>query len=56
MFVDHKTKLVYPSFQETKTGEEACGSKFNSEIFSKRYNVDIDKPLKGCSLIKNHLF
>jgi hypothetical protein len=24
LFVDHKTHLVYPSFQESKTASEAC--------------------------------
>jgi hypothetical protein len=24
LFVDHKTRLVYPSFQESKTASEAC--------------------------------
>jgi chloramphenicol O-acetyltransferase len=45
IFVDHKTKLVYPYFQETKTktGAEACSSKRDYETFAKRYNVDIDK-------------
>jgi chloramphenicol O-acetyltransferase len=43
LFVDHNTKLVYPSFQETKTGEEACRSKRDYEAFAKRYNIDIDK-------------
>jgi hypothetical protein len=43
LFVDHKTKLVYPSFQETKTGAEACRSKRDYETFAKRYNVNIGK-------------
>jgi hypothetical protein len=43
LFIDHKTKLVYPSFQETKSGEEACQSNRDYETFAKCYNVDIDK-------------
>jgi hypothetical protein len=43
IFVDHKTELVYLSFQETKSGAEACRSKWDHETFAKRYNFDIDK-------------
>jgi hypothetical protein len=43
MSVDHKTKVVYPSFQETKTGKEACRSKRDYETFAKCYKVEIDK-------------
>jgi hypothetical protein len=43
LFVDHKTKLVYPSFQETNSGEEACRYKRDYKTFAKRYNVDINK-------------
>ena len=43
LFVDHKTKLVYPSFQETKASEEACRSKRDYETFSKRYDVDVQR-------------
>jgi hypothetical protein len=42
LFVDHKTRLVYPSFQESKTASEACRSKCDYETFTKRYNVTID--------------
>jgi hypothetical protein len=42
LFVDHKTRLVYPSFQESKTASEACRSKFDYETFTKRYNITID--------------
>jgi hypothetical protein len=42
LFVDHKTSLVYPSFQESKTASEACRSKCDYETFAKRYNVTID--------------
>jgi hypothetical protein len=41
-FVDHKTRLVYPSFQESKTASEACRSKCDYETFTKRYNITID--------------
>jgi hypothetical protein len=43
LFVDHKTKLVYPSFQGTKTGEEACRSKGDYETFAKDYIVNIHR-------------
>jgi hypothetical protein len=42
LFVDHKTRLVYPSFQESKTASEACRSKCDYEKFTKRYNVTVD--------------
>jgi hypothetical protein len=42
IFVDHKTCMVYPSFQESKTASEACRSKCDYEKFAKRYNVTID--------------
>jgi hypothetical protein len=41
LFVDHKTLLVYPSFQESKTAYEACRSKCDYETFSKQYNITI---------------
>jgi IS30 family transposase len=42
LFVDHKTRLVYPSFQESKTASEACRSKCDYETFTKRCNVKIN--------------
>jgi hypothetical protein len=42
LFVYHKTRLVYPSFQKTKIASEACRSKCDYETFAKRYNVTID--------------
>jgi hypothetical protein len=42
LFVDHKTRLVYPSFQESKTATEACQSKCDYEILAKRYNVKVE--------------
>jgi hypothetical protein len=42
LIVDHKTRLVYPSFQESKTASEACRSKCDNETFAKRYNITID--------------
>jgi hypothetical protein len=42
LFVDHKTRLVYPSFQESKTATEACRSKCDYEKFAQRYNVTVD--------------
>jgi transposase InsO family protein len=42
IFVDHKTQLVYPSFQESKTASEACRSKCDDDTFAKRYNVTIN--------------
>jgi hypothetical protein len=42
LFVDHKTRLVYPLFQESKTATEACHSKCDYEKFAQRYNVTVD--------------
>jgi hypothetical protein len=42
LLVDHKTRIVYPSFQESKTASEACNSKCDYETFAKRYNVTIN--------------
>jgi hypothetical protein len=41
-FVDHKTRLVYPSFQESKNASEACRSKCDYEKFTKRYQVTVN--------------
>jgi hypothetical protein len=41
LFVDHKTRLVYPSFQESKTASEACRSKCDYEKFSQWYQVTV---------------
>jgi hypothetical protein len=41
LFVDHKTRLVYPSFQESKTAFEACRSKYDYEKFAQRYQVTV---------------
>jgi hypothetical protein len=41
LFVDHKTRLVYPSFQESKTASEACQSKWDYEKFAQRYQVTV---------------
>jgi transposase InsO family protein len=42
LFVDHKTRLVYPSFQESKTASEACHSKCDYEKFAQRYQVRVN--------------
>jgi hypothetical protein len=42
LFVDHKTRLVYPSFQESKTASEACHSKCDYEKFAQRYQVAVN--------------
>jgi hypothetical protein len=42
LFVDHRTRLVYPSFQESETASEACRSKCDYETFAKRYNITLD--------------
>jgi hypothetical protein len=42
LFVDHKTRLVYPSFQESKTTSEACRSTCDYEKFAKRYQVTVN--------------
>jgi hypothetical protein len=39
--VDHKTRLAYPSFQESKTASEACCSKCDYEKFAQRYQVTV---------------
>jgi hypothetical protein len=41
LFVDHKTRLVYPSLQESKTTSEACRSKCDYEKFAQRYQVTV---------------
>jgi hypothetical protein len=41
LFVDNKTRLVYPSFQESKTASEACRSKCDYEKFTQRYQVTV---------------
>jgi hypothetical protein len=43
LFVEQKIKQVYPSFCETKTGEETCRSKHDYDTFAKRCNADINK-------------
>jgi hypothetical protein len=42
LFIDHKTRQVYPSFQESKTASEACQSKCDFETFAKRYRVTVE--------------
>jgi hypothetical protein len=42
LFVDHKTRLAYPSFQESKTASEACRSKCDYEKFAQRYQVTVN--------------
>jgi hypothetical protein len=39
--VHHKTRLLYPSFQESKTAPEACRSKYNYEKFAQQYQVTV---------------
>jgi hypothetical protein len=41
LFVDQKTRRVYPSFQESKTASEACRSKCDDEKFAQRYQITI---------------
>jgi hypothetical protein len=41
LFVDHKTRLVYASFQELKTASETCRSKCDDKNLTKRYQVTI---------------
>jgi hypothetical protein len=41
LFVDHKTRLVYPSFQESKTASQTCRSKRDYENFAKRYQFTV---------------
>jgi predicted GTPase len=40
-FVDHKTRLVYPSFQESRTTSEACRSKYDYEKFAHQYQITV---------------
>jgi hypothetical protein len=42
LFVDPKTRLVYPSFQESKSASKACSSKCDHKKFAKRYKVTIN--------------
>jgi IS30 family transposase len=42
LFVDHKTRLVYRSFQESKTAAESCRPKCNYEKFAERNHVTVD--------------
>jgi chloramphenicol O-acetyltransferase len=42
LFLYHKTRLVYPSFQESKTASEACQSKCDYETFAKHYKVNVE--------------
>jgi hypothetical protein len=42
LLVDHKTRLVYPSFQESKTASEACRSKCSYEKFAQLYQVTVN--------------
>jgi hypothetical protein len=39
LFIGHNTRLVYPSFQESKTASAACRSKCDYEKFAQRYQV-----------------
>jgi hypothetical protein len=39
--VHHKTRLLYPSFQESKTAPEACRSKCDYEKFAQQYQVTV---------------
>jgi hypothetical protein len=41
LFIDHKTFLVYPSFQESKTASEACRSKCDYDKFAQWYQVTV---------------
>jgi hypothetical protein len=42
LFVDHKTRMVYPWFQESKIASEACRSECDYETFAKRYQVKVN--------------
>jgi hypothetical protein len=42
LFIDRKTRLVYPSFQELKTAYEACRPKCDYETFARCYNVNVE--------------
>jgi hypothetical protein len=47
LFIDHKTRLVYPLFQESKTASEACRSKYDYDKFAQRYQVTVHKDTKS---------
>jgi hypothetical protein len=55
-FVDHKTRLVYPSFQESKTASVAFCSKCDYETFAKRYNITIDSYHSGNGAFRSEIF
>jgi hypothetical protein len=42
LFIDHKTRLVYPLFQESKIASEVCRSKCDYEKFPQRYQVTVN--------------
>jgi hypothetical protein len=56
LFVDHKTRLVYPSFQEPKIASEACRSKCDYETFAKRYNITIDSSHADNGAFRSEIF
>jgi hypothetical protein len=56
LFGDHKTRLVYPSSQESKTASEACRSKCDYEKFSKRYSVMVDSYHADNSAFRSETF
>jgi hypothetical protein len=56
LFVDHKRRLVYPSFQESKTTSEACRSKCDYETFTKKYKVTLDSYHVGNGAFRSETF
>jgi hypothetical protein len=56
LVVDHKTRLVYPSFQESKTAAEACRSKCDYEKFAQRYHVTVDSYHANNGAFRSEIF
>jgi hypothetical protein len=56
LFVDHKTRLVYPSFQESKTTSAAYRSKCDHEKFVQRHQVTVRSYHAGNGAFRTETF
>jgi hypothetical protein len=56
LFIGHKTRLVYPSFQESKMSTEACRSKCDYETFAKRYSAKVESHHDGNGVFRTEKF
>jgi hypothetical protein len=56
LFIDHKTRIVYPSFQESKTASEACRSKCDYEKSGQRYQVTVKSYHADNGAFRNETF